>query len=37
MRLYPAQIRAWIGHHGGLTPKLIQLAATSSRRSISLV
>jgi len=25
MRLYPAQIRAWIGHHGGLTPKLIQL------------
>lgn len=25
MRLYPAQIRAWISHHGGLTPKLIQL------------
>lgn len=25
MRLYPAQIRAWIGHHGGLTPKLIQM------------
>ena len=25
MRLYPAQIRAWIGHHGGLTPKLITL------------
>jgi hypothetical protein len=25
MRLYPAQVRAWIGHHGGLTPKLIQM------------
>jgi hypothetical protein len=25
MRYYPAQIRAWIGHHGGLTPKLIEL------------
>ena len=25
MRLYPAQIRAWIGHHGGLTPRLIQM------------
>jgi hypothetical protein len=25
MRFYPAQIRAWIGHHGGLTPRLIQL------------
>jgi hypothetical protein len=25
MRLYPAQIRAWIGHHGGLTPRLIEL------------
>ena len=25
MRLYPAQIRSWIGHHGGLTPRLIQL------------
>jgi hypothetical protein len=25
MRLYPADIRAWIGRHGGLTPKLIQL------------
>jgi len=25
MRLYPAQIRAWIGRHGGLTPHLIQL------------
>jgi hypothetical protein len=25
MRHYPAQIRAWIGHHGGLTPKLITL------------
>ena len=25
MRHYPAQIRAWIGHHGGLKPKLIEL------------
>ena len=25
MRLYPAEIRAWIGRHGGLTPRLIQL------------
>src|ERR1700681_4716637 len=25
MRHYPAQIRAWIGHHGGLTPRLIRL------------
>jgi len=25
MRHYPAQIRAWIGHHGGLTPKLITM------------
>src|SRR6202790_3673878 len=26
MRHYPAQIRAWIGHHGGLTPRLIRLS-----------
>jgi hypothetical protein len=25
MRLYPVEIRNWIGHHGGLTPKLIEL------------
>jgi hypothetical protein len=25
MKLYPAQIRGWIEHHGGLTPQLIQL------------
>ena len=25
MRLYPAPIRAWIGRHGGLTPRLIML------------
>jgi len=25
MRFYPPQIRAWIGHHGGLTPRLIRL------------
>jgi len=25
MRLYPAPIRNWIVHHGGLTPKLIAL------------
>jgi hypothetical protein len=25
MRLYPAQIRAWIGRHGGLTPSLIEM------------
>jgi hypothetical protein len=25
MRLYPAQIRTWIQHHGGLTPRLIEL------------
>lgn len=25
MRLYPASIRAWIGRHGGLTPRLIML------------
>jgi hypothetical protein len=25
MKLYPAQIRGWIEHHGGLTPHLIQL------------
>jgi hypothetical protein len=25
MRHYPAQIRAWIDHHGGLTPRLIRL------------
>jgi len=25
MRLYPPQIRGWINHHGGLTPRLIQL------------
>jgi hypothetical protein len=25
MRLYPAEIRSWIDHHGGLTPQLILL------------
>jgi hypothetical protein len=25
MHLYPAQIRNWIAHHGGLTPHLIEL------------
>jgi len=25
MRLYPAQIRTWIGRHGGLTPHIIAL------------
>jgi hypothetical protein len=25
MQHYPAQIRAWIGRHGGLTPRLIEL------------
>jgi hypothetical protein len=25
MRLYPPAIRAWIGRHGGLTPRLIAL------------
>ncbi len=25
MRLYPPEIRAWIGHHGGLTPQLITM------------
>ena len=25
MRIYPSEIRGWIGHHGGLTPKLIEL------------
>jgi hypothetical protein len=25
MQIYPAEIRGWIGRHGGLTPKLIQL------------
>jgi hypothetical protein len=25
MRLYPAPVRAWIGHHGGLTPHLITM------------
>ncbi len=25
MRLYPAEIRAWIGRHGGLTPQLITM------------
>jgi hypothetical protein len=25
MKLYPAEIRNWIAHHGGLTPKIIEL------------
>lgn len=25
MQLYPAEIRSWIGRHGGLTPRLITL------------
>jgi hypothetical protein len=25
MRLYPGQVRAWIGRHGGLTPHLIEM------------
>jgi hypothetical protein len=25
MQFYPQQIRAWIGRHGGLTPRLITL------------
>jgi hypothetical protein len=25
MRLYPAEIRSWIGRHGGLTPRLMML------------
>src|SRR5580698_4067929 len=25
MHLYPAQVRNWIAHHGGLTPHLIEL------------
>jgi hypothetical protein len=25
MRLYPAEIRGWIGRHGGLTPRIIAM------------